>query len=162
MLRGLAAEKQIRISLEISPAIAVVNIDPAKFKQALYNYLSNAIKFTPEKGTVIVRIRPEGDDRFRLEVEDTVSESHPRTSTAFSSHSSSWTPTQPRSTRAPDSASRSPSASSKLRAAAFRYKASWEKGSIFVAVLPRAMLGSEEHWRRCPPTSSPPGASQYC
>jgi signal transduction histidine kinase len=48
-----------------------VNIDPGKFKQVLYNYLSNAIKFTPENGTVMVRVKPQGNDCFRLEVEDT-------------------------------------------------------------------------------------------
>jgi PAS domain S-box-containing protein len=71
ILRGLAAEKRIRIGVELSPALPTVTIDPAKFKQVLYNYLSNAIKFTPEKGAVTVRIQPEGDDRLRLEVEDT-------------------------------------------------------------------------------------------
>ena len=37
----------------------------------LYNYLSNAIKFTPEEGQVTIRLRAEGEDAFRLEVEDT-------------------------------------------------------------------------------------------
>jgi signal transduction histidine kinase len=37
----------------------------------LYNYLSNAIKFTPEAGQVAMRITPEGGDCFRVEVEDT-------------------------------------------------------------------------------------------
>jgi len=37
----------------------------------LYNFVSNAIKFTPDDGRVTVRARPEGDLRFRLEVEDT-------------------------------------------------------------------------------------------
>ncbi|HJU12481.1 MAG TPA: response regulator, partial [Candidatus Binataceae bacterium] len=69
-LRGLASEKRIKIRTEVSPALATVNIDPAKFKQVLYNYLSNAIKFTPEQGAVSVCIQPEGNDRFRLEVLD--------------------------------------------------------------------------------------------
>jgi signal transduction histidine kinase len=35
-----------------------------------YNYLSNAIKFTPDGGRVDVRVIPDGDDAFRIEVED--------------------------------------------------------------------------------------------
>jgi signal transduction histidine kinase len=37
----------------------------------LYNYLSNAVKFTPNGGSVILRIAPQGDKTFRLDVEDT-------------------------------------------------------------------------------------------
>ena len=37
----------------------------------LYNYLSNAIKFTPDEGSVTVRARAEDAAHFRLEVEDT-------------------------------------------------------------------------------------------
>jgi signal transduction histidine kinase len=37
----------------------------------LYNYLSNAVKFTPAGGRVTLRIAPQGDKMFRLEVEDT-------------------------------------------------------------------------------------------
>jgi CheY-like chemotaxis protein/anti-sigma regulatory factor (Ser/Thr protein kinase) len=48
-----------------------VSLDPSKLKQVLYNYISNAIKFTPEEGDVTVRVRPEGKSHVRLEVEDT-------------------------------------------------------------------------------------------
>ena len=36
----------------------------------LFNYLSNAIKFSPDGGRVTVRILPDGPGHFRLEVED--------------------------------------------------------------------------------------------
>ena len=48
-----------------------IRIDPARFKQILYNYLSNAIKFTPNDGHVTVTIKAEGKDAFRLAVQDT-------------------------------------------------------------------------------------------
>ena len=70
ILRGLAAEKRMRVDLDIDPAVGVVVLDPAKLKQVLYNYLSNAIKFTPDNGRVVVRITPEAPDALRIEVED--------------------------------------------------------------------------------------------
>jgi signal transduction histidine kinase len=37
----------------------------------LYNFVSNAVKFTAERGRVSIRVRGEGADRFRVEVQDT-------------------------------------------------------------------------------------------
>jgi PAS domain S-box-containing protein len=71
VLRSIAASKQIRIETDIDPSANDVSIDPARMKQVLYNYASNALKFTPEGGRVILRVRPEGLASFRLEVEDT-------------------------------------------------------------------------------------------
>jgi signal transduction histidine kinase len=45
--------------------------DGSKIKQILYNYLPNALKFTPEGGHVWIRCAPAADDAFRIEVEDT-------------------------------------------------------------------------------------------
>ncbi|HEY6561847.1 MAG TPA: PAS domain S-box protein [Polyangiaceae bacterium] len=71
ILRGLAANKRLTLETQISAELGAVVIDPARAKQVLYNYLSNAIKFTPEGGTVRVRVSPQGPDLFRLDVEDT-------------------------------------------------------------------------------------------
>ena len=71
ILRGLAAEKRIRLTIQVDTALGVVTIDPARFKQVLYNYLSNAIKLTPEQGCVDVQLIPDGADMFRVEVTDT-------------------------------------------------------------------------------------------
>ena len=46
-------------------------IDPGRLKQVLYNFLSNALKFTPEDGRVTIRIIPAGATDFVIEVEDT-------------------------------------------------------------------------------------------
>jgi PAS domain S-box-containing protein len=70
VIRPLAEKKGLRLALEV-PATLTANIDPGRFKQVLYNYLSNAVKFTPAGGSVTLRIAPEGDKTFRLEVEDT-------------------------------------------------------------------------------------------
>ena len=70
ILRTVAAQKQLRLELELEPTVDGVVLDPSRFKQVAYNYLSNAIKFTPNGGRVIARIRPEGRDELRFEVED--------------------------------------------------------------------------------------------
>ncbi len=71
ILRTLTAEKRIKLEAVVDPALNDIVADPAKLKQVLYNYLSNAIKFTPEEGRVSIRALLEGKESFRLEVEDT-------------------------------------------------------------------------------------------
>jgi CheY-like chemotaxis protein/two-component sensor histidine kinase len=71
ILSSLAAEKRIRIETRVDPEIDSVVTDPSRLKQILYNYLSNALKFTAEGGKVSVSIRPETAADFRLEVSDT-------------------------------------------------------------------------------------------
>ena len=71
ILRGLAASKRLRIGIEVDPDVDRVVVDPARVKQILYNYLSNAIKFTPEAGSIDIRILGDGPTLFRIDVEDT-------------------------------------------------------------------------------------------
>ena len=70
-LRAATADKQIEVEVSVDPTLTDVALDPGRFKQILYNYVSNALKFTPDGGRVVVRLTPEGADRFRVEVEDT-------------------------------------------------------------------------------------------
>jgi PAS domain S-box-containing protein len=70
IVRALAVKKRIRLRSEIDPALGDILADPRSLKQILYNYLSNAIKFTPEDGEVVVRVVTEGASDFRIEVED--------------------------------------------------------------------------------------------
>jgi protein-histidine pros-kinase len=71
MLRPLAARKQIPIETHVDPLVATLVIDAGKLKQVLSNYLSNALKFTPDGGRVTINVRAEGTHEFRLEVVDT-------------------------------------------------------------------------------------------
>jgi len=71
ILGTLAAEKHIRIESDMEPGVDEVITDAGRLKQVLYNYLSNALKFTGEKGVVTVGLKAEGATEFRLEVSDT-------------------------------------------------------------------------------------------
>jgi PAS domain S-box-containing protein len=71
ILAGMADEKQLSVSLHIDPAMAEVVSDERALKQILYNYLSNAIKFTPRGGAVAIRVVPDGPAHFLIEVADT-------------------------------------------------------------------------------------------
>ncbi|MET0384082.1 MAG: PAS domain S-box protein [Burkholderiaceae bacterium] len=62
--------KRQRVSADVDPVVSQVRIDPSRLKQGLYNYLSNAIKFTPDGGLIMVRAIPDSPGFFRIEVED--------------------------------------------------------------------------------------------
>lgn len=70
ILRTLAASRGIKIVVDIAAEVDRLEIDPAKLKQVLYNYLSNALKFSAENRDVWVRAKPAGPNYFRIEVED--------------------------------------------------------------------------------------------
>src|SRR4029453_16731317 len=67
-LRGLAAKKHLRIDIDGDEEVRKVVVDAGRVKQILYNYLSNAIKFTPVGGRIVVRIVADGPLRFRIDV----------------------------------------------------------------------------------------------
>jgi PAS domain S-box-containing protein len=66
----IAQNKDIQVSVAVMPGLETVTLDEQRFKQILYNLLSNALKFTDDAGSVEVTAGFEGDDRFRLSVRD--------------------------------------------------------------------------------------------
>jgi signal transduction histidine kinase/ActR/RegA family two-component response regulator len=70
ILRSPARARRVALTARVE-AISDVVLDPARFKQVLYNYISNAIKFTRAGGRVEARILAEGAAGLRVEVEDT-------------------------------------------------------------------------------------------
>lgn len=70
MLRGVAAQKSIRVEAQVAPELGRIVLDSGKLRQVLYNYLSNALKFSGDGAHVTIRLRPESKDWFCLEVED--------------------------------------------------------------------------------------------
>ncbi len=69
-LRSVAAEKGASLQVEVDPTLTGIVADPQRLKQVAYNYLSNALKFSPTGARVIARMMPDGPDRFRFEVVD--------------------------------------------------------------------------------------------
>ena len=70
VVRPLAEKKKLELAIDV-PGELHADVDGSRFKQVVYNYLSNAVKFTPAGGAISVRVRTENDERFRLEVNDT-------------------------------------------------------------------------------------------
>ncbi|MBT9502531.1 MAG: PAS domain S-box protein [Burkholderiaceae bacterium] len=70
IVRAEAAKKGVELDIHIDASLSEVVLDAARLKQVLYNYLSNAIKFTAANGHVRLRMLAEGELNFRIEVED--------------------------------------------------------------------------------------------
>jgi two-component system CheB/CheR fusion protein len=67
---GSATRKSVQLKVDVDQSTIMVSGDPVRLQQVVSNLLVNAIKFTPEKGTVTVVLEiAEGD--ARLEVSDT-------------------------------------------------------------------------------------------
>lgn len=65
-----AAESQLTLTQDIAPSLPPLVADRRAVRQVLYNLISNAIKYTPNGGTVTVRARPR-QGGIELTVSDT-------------------------------------------------------------------------------------------
>lgn len=63
-------KKGIQLQTEFSEECPFVYLDIERFDKVLYNLLSNAMKFTPAGGTILVKVEPVGDHCL-LQVKDT-------------------------------------------------------------------------------------------
>ena len=66
----LVQKKKIQLTTTIAPGLDAVTLDLQKFKQILYNLLSNALKFTAEHGRVEIMVNPQDTGHFSLAVRD--------------------------------------------------------------------------------------------
>jgi protein-histidine pros-kinase len=66
----LAVSKAIELTVTICAGIGFVTLDQQRFKQILYNLLSNALKFTDDHGHVGIDVTPVEGGCFRLVVSD--------------------------------------------------------------------------------------------
>jgi len=75
IMRPQAEAKELTLSVDVASNIPMIETDPGKLQQILYNFLSNAIKFTPAGGTVTLAAdrvtRQDNSLGVRLSVSDT-------------------------------------------------------------------------------------------
>lgn len=69
IVTGAATEKNITVTTDVVENVSV-HADKRALKQILLNLLANAVKFTPDNGTVTLKARPRGD-KLHFEVIDT-------------------------------------------------------------------------------------------
>jgi signal transduction histidine kinase len=75
IMRPQASPKNIELRTVVAQRLPTIETDPGKLQQILFNFLSNAIKFTPEGGTVTISAdrvtRQDNSAGVRLAVADT-------------------------------------------------------------------------------------------
>ena len=54
LMRPQAEARHIEIRLKVAPRLPLVHTDAGKLQQILFNFLANAVKFTPDGGTVVL------------------------------------------------------------------------------------------------------------
>jgi signal transduction histidine kinase len=60
LVRERAHRHGIALKLDIDPSLESIRADERKFKQIMLNMLSNAVKFTPDGGSITVCAKPNG------------------------------------------------------------------------------------------------------
>ena len=74
LLRPQAEAKGLWLKLQVEGCDGWVMADPVRLRQALFNLIGNAVKFTTQGGVearLLVRAEPSGAKRLRFEIEDT-------------------------------------------------------------------------------------------
>mgnify|MGYP003627209617 FL=1 len=71
MIRHRAAENMVSFEVSVAPGMPLVIADKRAMRQMVLNLVSNAVKFTPEKGTVRLSAFVEPDGWVVLQVSDT-------------------------------------------------------------------------------------------
>jgi len=69
-VRPFLHARRLELKLELDPDLGAFEIDADKVAAALVNLMTNAIKFTPDRGDVALTARLDGPDEAVIEVED--------------------------------------------------------------------------------------------
>lgn len=66
----LVEDKNLILELTIHDTPPTVHTDPQKLQQILYNFISNAIKFTPQHGKIHLAVKMQSEKMVRISVTD--------------------------------------------------------------------------------------------
>ncbi|MHC4790417.1 MAG: sensor histidine kinase [Planctomycetota bacterium] len=66
----LTRKRKIKVKLLVDDDIPVLSTDPSKVQQILYNFMSNAVKFTSERGRIEIRGKMRDEKMVRISVSD--------------------------------------------------------------------------------------------
>ncbi len=67
----MTEKKNIELVLDVDENLPIIITDAAKVQQILYNFVSNAIKFTPEQGNITIKAFKPDEKTIRISVIDT-------------------------------------------------------------------------------------------
>ena len=71
LIKEKATKNRVKLKQELDPELKHIYVDPQRFKQIMFNLLSNSVKFSkPEGGTITIRSEKENDS-VKISVSDT-------------------------------------------------------------------------------------------
>lgn len=70
ILKPLLEQKGLKITSQVESSVPIIRTDGGKLQQILYNFLSNAIKFSPADGQIDLAAARSGEERVRISVTD--------------------------------------------------------------------------------------------
>jgi len=71
IFEGRAQDKNLKIDKNLPERISMIHADRDRVAQALLNVIDNAVKFTPDGGSVTIKAYEEGEDSVVIQVVDT-------------------------------------------------------------------------------------------
>lgn len=70
LIRPLAQKDKVNLEMQVSPNLPVVETDAGKLQQIVFNFLSNAVKFTEPEGTVTLTAELRDPNSMNVHPED--------------------------------------------------------------------------------------------
>jgi signal transduction histidine kinase len=70
IIKPLAEKHGVSVHPQVAPEVPILHTDAPKLQQVLYNFLSNAIKFSPPEGRIDLTADLDVEDSVRISVRD--------------------------------------------------------------------------------------------